>query len=188
MKLRWLQEVDLHSSFVSETQDGAAGTVVRIHDDSGALVAQAEVTVKKREDGVRPATPIPMEWRSHRGTLDSGTRASRADQGVRPTLKGNASKELALRDHASPSPETQRVALEAWQRDFTSALATYRSQRAWRVMLAVRKVYNVLARGSWAQRLALLWWIPASLLGRPSGLDAYELNFPAPKDYLTRPE
>ena len=26
MKLRWLQEVDLNSSFVSETQDGAAGT------------------------------------------------------------------------------------------------------------------------------------------------------------------
>ena len=166
MKLRWLQEVDLNSSFVSETQEGAAGTVVRIHDDSGALVAQAEVTVKKREDGARPATPLPIEWLSHRGAVDSGTRASRADQGVHPPL-------------SAPG-------VEAWQRDFTSVLATYRSQRAWRVMLAVRKFYDVLARGSWAQRLALLWWIPASLLGRPSGLDAYELKFPAPKDYLNR--
>ena len=158
--------------------------LVRIHDDSGALVAQAEVTVKKREDGPTSGDSTPdrmaqSPWRrrhrrgaraDHGSALDSGTRASRADQGVHPPLR------------------PQRVALEAWQRDFTSALATYRRQRAWRVMLAVRKVYDVLARGSWAQRLALLWWIPASLLGRPSGLDAYELNFPAPEDYLTRPK
>jgi hypothetical protein len=155
MKLRWLQEVDLNSSFVAETTDAAVGTVVRIHDDSGALVAQAEVEVKKREEGT-----VGKDV----GALDSGTRASRADQGVHPPRN--------------------TPAIEAWQRDFNSAIATYRGQRAWRVMLVVRRSYDVLARGSWRQRGALLWWIPASLLGRASGLDDYELKFPAPEDYL----
>ncbi len=72
----------------------------------------------------------------------------------------------------------------AWHRDFVNALATYRGQRAWKVMLAVRKVYDVLARGNWKQRLSLLGWIPAFLLGRSSGLEEYELQFPDPAAYL----
>ncbi len=75
-------------------------------------------------------------------------------------------------------------ALETWKRDFATALSTYQSQRAWRVMLAVRKVYDVLLRGTWKQRLALLGWIPGFLLGRSSGLEEYELQFPDPGVYV----
>ena len=51
-------------------------------------------------------------------------------------------------------------------------------------MLAVRKLYDVLLRGSWRQRAALIAWFPRALLGRPSGLDRYDLQFPDPKSYL----
>jgi len=121
IKLRWLHETNLESTFVAET----AGPVVRIRDDHGTLVAQAEVTVK-------PQAPAPQEISE----------------------------------------------LQLWERNFQSALSTYRSQRAWRVMLAVRKIYDVAARGTWKQRISLLWWIPAALLGSPSRLDDYELRFP----------
>lgn len=139
MKLRWLHEVDLQSTFVAEAQAAAEGTLVRIHDDSGALVAQAEVVVRKVEAG----------------------------QVIR-------------------RPESLPQAIDAWERDFAGAVSTYRGQRAWRIMLAVRKVYDVLARGTWKQRVSLLWWIPGFLLGRSSGLEEYELKFPEPAEYLDR--
>ena len=124
MKLRWLKEVDLDSTYIAESHSGA----VRIRDQSGALIAQAEVVVRKAAPALAPASPAP-----------------------------------SLRD---------------WQRDFDTALALYRRQRAWRVMLAVRKLYHVLLRGSWKQRLSLLR--PGSL----SDLGKYELEFPRPEEYV----
>jgi hypothetical protein len=134
MKLRWLHEVDLQSTFVAETQASAEGTVVRIHDDSGALVAQADVVMQR-------VKARPLE---------------------------------------APDP------IGEWERDFAGALSTYRRQRAWKIMLAVRKVYDVLARGTWKQRASLLWWIPGFLLGRTSGLEEYDLKFPDPTMYVNR--
>jgi hypothetical protein len=136
MKLRWVHETDLQSSFVAETQSAAGGFAVRIHDDRGTLVAEAEVAVKKVEQP--PATPA-----------------------------------------AQP--------MQGWERDFHAALSTYQGQRAWRVMLAVRKIYDVLARGTWKQRASLLVWIPGFLLGRgAAGLEDYELKFPDPGEYRKR--
>jgi hypothetical protein len=126
--------VDLQSTFVAETQASAEGTVVRIHDDSGALVAQADVVMQKVKAG-------PLE---------------------------------------APAPIIE------WERDFAGALSTYRGQRAWKIMLAVRKVYDVLARGTWKQRASLLWWILGFLLGRTSGLEEYDLKFPDPTMYVNR--
>jgi cephalosporin hydroxylase len=89
---------------------------------------------------------------------------------------------------AGTSAEDRRLALaiDAWKRDFTGAVSTYRGQRAWKAMLAICKVYDVLARGTWKQRAALLGWIPGFLLGRSSGLEEYDLKFPDPAVYLDR--
>jgi hypothetical protein len=149
MKLRWLHEVDLKSTFVAETQAAAEGTLVRIHDDSGALVAQAEVVVRKVANSLGL---LAEEF----GNITGGETAG----------------------------ATTAAAIDAWERDFACAVSTYRGQRAWRIMLAVRKVYDVLARGTWKQRVSLLWWIPGFLLGRSSGLEEYDLTFPEPAEYL----
>ena len=141
MKLRWLRQVDLESSFVTETRQEAGGIAVRIHDDSGALVAEAEVVVKPVEQEARAPEPPPF---------------------TTPAII---------------------PAIHAWERDFAAALSAYRGQRAWKVMLAVRKIYDVLARGTWKQRASLLVWVPRFLLGRAEGLEEYELQFPDPQSY-----
>ena len=125
IKLRWLKEVDLESGFVAERE----GSLVRIRDDSGTLVAQADVVTAK----------------------SVGMSADAADTSVCATST------------------------------FEDALAAYRQQRAWKVMLAVRKVYATMARGTWRQRAGLVWWIPGFLLGRAPGLEEYELKFPREK-------
>ena len=141
LKLRWLKPIDLQSEFFAETRNGT----VRLRDDSGGLVAVAQVTFA-------PATAPP------------------------PAPE-------------TPPPEPQpdpHAAIAAWQRDFDSALAAYRNQRAWQIMLAIRKIYAVLLRGTWRQRAALLAWFPRALSGRPSGLDEYDLDFPRPSSYLQK--
>ena len=153
MKLRWLHEVDLQSTFVAETQAAAEGTVVRIHDDSGVLVAQAEVVMKKAE---------------------GNSLGLAAAEGRRFNTTGGKTAGVTTQ------------AIDAWERDFAGAVSTYRGQRAWRIMLAVRKVYDVMARGTWKQRVSLLWWIPGFLLGRSSGLEEYDLKFPEPAVYFKR--
>jgi len=163
MKLRWLHPVDLESTFVAEAQAAAESTIVRIHDDNGALVAQAEVVVKKVE--VEPNSHELPRWGRRFACLSSATTP--------PTPPAGTWAE-------------SRLAIEAWERDFDGVVSTYRAQRAWRVMLAVRKIYDVLARGTWKQRASLLWWIPGFLLGRASGLEEYDLKFPDPAVYVNR--
>jgi hypothetical protein len=153
MKLRWLHQVDLQSTFVTEAQAAAEGTQVRIHDDSGALVAQAEVVVQKVEANAL-GSPAAEQWGGRLANVTGG--------------------------------KTAGATIDEWERDFAAARSTYRGQRAWRMMLAVRKVYDVLARGTWKQRVSLLWWIPGFLLGRSSGLEEYDLKFPDPAAYLDR--
>jgi hypothetical protein len=135
VRLRWVREVDLQSSFVAEAQARGASFAVRIYDDVGTLVAHGEVAVKSR---------------------DRKGASCRVEDASRP------------------------ASIDAWERDFHAALATYRGQRAWSVMLAMRKVYDVLARGTWKQRIALLGWIPRFLLGRATDLKKYDLHLPDP--------
>lgn len=143
LKLRWLREVDLQSSYLAETN----GATVRIRDDNGAVVAEAEVTLKKLQR--EPASALAPE----------------------PAQKPNQEREQEQED--------LMLAARAWERDFTGALELYRGQRAWKLMLAARKAYSLLIRGSWRQRAAFL-------LGRSSKLEEYDLEFPKPAAYLRR--
>jgi len=64
---------------------------------------------------------------------------------------------------------------------FQSSLAAYRTQRAWTVMLVIRKGYTLFFRRS---KLAFLRWAAGLLFGRAGRLDEYELTFPEPGRYI----
>jgi GT2 family glycosyltransferase/SAM-dependent methyltransferase len=68
--------------------------------------------------------------------------------------------------------------LRDFQSQFDKQLSGYRSQRAWRVMLAFRKAYTMLARRKWRGVVF-------------SGLDEFDLSFPQALNFvpeeLTRP-
>jgi GT2 family glycosyltransferase len=68
--------------------------------------------------------------------------------------------------------------LQEFDYRFQKQLAEYRSQRAWRVMLAIRKAYTLLARRKWRGVAPFLRWALDAALGRDSGLDEFELKFP----------
>lgn len=147
LKLRWLREVKLDAVFSVEAKRAETDVVaVRIRDDNGALVAEADVTVVTAPGGP-PAVPAP----STSGPVNLG-------------LAQAASFRRGVRDY---------------QAALNEALVTYRSQRAWTVMLVCRKAYTLLLRRGWKGRLEFFRWLPAVITGRGmEGLEEFELRFP----------
>ncbi|MBI4877250.1 MAG: glycosyltransferase [Acidobacteria bacterium] len=96
--------------------------------------------------------------------------------------------------------------LESFSSRFNLLLATYRGQRAWRVMLLLRKWYVVVMRGNKSPLFRALVLTPAVWVARAIGfvaakvagglrtlpiphgrpLDLFELEFPALSSYLTQ--
>ena len=71
--------------------------------------------------------------------------------------------------------------LDQFHHRLYSALASYRSQRAWTVMIAIRKAYTLLKRkGPWA----LLKWSVGLPFKGPGDLHEFELDFPNVWDFI----
>ena len=80
----------------------------------------------------------------------------------------------------------QRIlaAVRAYDSKLTSELAVYRNQRAWKLMLACRKVYSLGGRGGWRGRWRLLRWALRGLFEGSFDLEAQDLQFPDLASYL----
>ncbi|MEZ5402271.1 MAG: glycosyltransferase [Bryobacteraceae bacterium] len=68
-------------------------------------------------------------------------------------------------------------AISSYVHEFDGRLAEYRSQRAWRVMLAIREAYTKWVRGEDGGKAAALS-LPFSWFSAAHNLDRYELAFP----------
>jgi polysaccharide pyruvyl transferase CsaB len=53
----------------------------------------------------------------------------------------------------------------------------HRNQRAWQVMLVVRKGYTLAFLRGWKGRLQFLFWLPGLLIGRTGDLSEYDLRW-----------
>jgi GT2 family glycosyltransferase/polysaccharide pyruvyl transferase WcaK-like protein/glycosyltransferase involved in cell wall biosynthesis len=69
-------------------------------------------------------------------------------------------------------------ALETYQAQFDAELRLFRSQRAWKVMLYLRKAYTVLVRGTQAGKFPALSGLMSLVFAPSKNLDWYELRFP----------
>ena len=77
--------------------------------------------------------------------------------------------------------EQSAMGLETFRREFDAHLDTYRGQRAWRVMLWLRKAYAMRAeRGV----KGLLGWLISTAAGGSPGVEDQELRFPDAGDYV----
>ena len=68
--------------------------------------------------------------------------------------------------------------LMAYRERLADELQAYRSQRAWTVMLAIRKAYMLLVRGGWRGKVGFGKWISGLPFRGPGPLEPYELTFP----------
>lgn len=115
---------------------------------------------------------------SQRGSLD----ALRSE----PDLRAEWMAEFEVRRTAERRKSEALLAAERrfaegvqeFDYQFHRQLAEYRGQRAWRIMLAIRKAYTLLGRQKWRGALPFLRWMLDSALGRGSRLEECELKFP----------
>ncbi len=125
-----------------------------------------------------------VEMQRSRDTLAVELRA--AQQEKDSTAERLANVELELAECAQ-----RRAGLEADLRAVVTGvgrfgailennLAVYRSQRAWKAMLLLRKGYTLLHRS----RLSFLRWAVTLLSGRAGGLEEHELTFPEIQAYI----
>ena len=70
--------------------------------------------------------------------------------------------------------------IDLYRTRFESDLAGYRSQRAWKVMLACRKAYTLLQRS----KATFLGWVLGLPFVRTGPLEEYELTFPDVSNYV----
>ena len=77
--------------------------------------------------------------------------------------------------------EQSAMGLESYRRELEAQLDTYRGQRAWRVMLWLRKASAVRAEGGVKR---LLGWLLSTASGNSAGLEEQELRFPDVEDYV----
>lgn len=97
---------------------------------------------------------------------------------------GESAGELLRADlrHAEHTRRDAVVAVKAFQEQLERRLTIYRSQRAWKIMVLLRKAYVLLMRRGWRNRLEFFRWV---LGGRVRELpSAWELEFPDLRQYL----
>lgn len=68
--------------------------------------------------------------------------------------------------------------IHTYTQDLSRRLKEYRTQRAWSIMLAIRKGYVMAFRSGFRGKLRFILWLPGALLGRPGELQSHELEFP----------
>jgi len=68
--------------------------------------------------------------------------------------------------------------LHFYTKDLSQRLKDYRSQRAWSIMLAIRKGYVMAFRSGFRGKMRFMRWLPGALIGRPGELESQELKFP----------
>ena len=93
----------------------------------------------------------------------------------------------AVAQHAAAVAELERArrlqadaaaGLSAFRSRFTADMKAYRSQRAWTVMLAIRKAYTLLVGSGWRGKLAFASWLLRLPFTGPGDLAAYDLALP----------
>src|SRR5205807_736340 len=90
------------------------------------------------------------------------------------SLQAERQKSELLRDELEALRYDTTKSIQQFQRLFEKRLSAYRSERAWRVMLGIRKAYTLLVRRKLRGILPLLTWA----LGRNGSLDEFEPVFP----------
>ncbi|MGH9722332.1 MAG: polysaccharide pyruvyl transferase family protein [Bryobacteraceae bacterium] len=140
---------------------------------------QAQSRLSKSLERERAAATAQIEELT-RASVEQAGELSKQTRELAQAREAHADREAELaRMIEEQGAQRQNAAtLRANAEAIESRLRLYRSQRAWRVMLVVRKAYTLLATRGWRGRIQFLMWLPGLLMGRAGDLSEYELRFP----------
>ena len=156
-------------------------------DEQRTELGQAKATVAKLENGTES---LRQAVERSEANLEASlaclqTRVSELENQAAGLLQALEQSEARYANSERQGQELKQsmakvyAAAQRYSEVFDYNLDVYRSQRAWKLMLAVRRAYAMALRHGWKGRLRLLFG------PRPSLAD-YELSFPALDVYLPK--
>jgi GT2 family glycosyltransferase/SAM-dependent methyltransferase len=207
-----LREHDKERYKAERRADRESAEAARLREESGRLrvrVAELEAEAEARQ---KAAEERSLQWAMERkhyeegydNAVRSGAHWAGKHQQIQQQLKAAEDREAGLwrqlselesafgklQSRAESLRRKTVAAFTTLSGDLEARLGTYRSQRAWQVMLAFRQAYTMLARNEDGGRLAALG-LPWRWLNGKAGLSNYDLHFPDPwrfaPDGLQRP-
>jgi polysaccharide pyruvyl transferase CsaB len=166
--------------------------VAKLEDSLEEARAKAEAEALLSEERVlalqkRASRIVPLETELDRAKSTLEEQASLHAQRLADLETTNKAKidalraeQDALQQQLSDSLDSRRISEQAF-RDYRERLKhwriKHRNQRAWQVMLVVRKGYTLAFQRGWKGRLHFLFWLPGLLIGRTGDLSEYDLRW-----------
>jgi GT2 family glycosyltransferase/glycosyltransferase involved in cell wall biosynthesis len=168
--LKYAAELATSSSATQNLQ----GQLAAVENDRNALKAEIGRVVARNtavEQQISEATLQLSEVKAACDLKDSFTKQASVNA-------------YRLEEEVQGIRQAALTALTRFDLALTDLLSTVRSQRAWRVMLFIRKAYTLWMRRGWLGKLSALR-LPLELLpGREALLDPYDIGFPNVWDFL----
>ncbi len=156
----------LSSSGAAENKALSARIVV-LETEQTMLLAQWQEAAEQQK--VAPGKEAPLSPIKHLLARVTELEAKgESDRAVRRDISDRLRQSIELRHQAV-------VGLDQYHLQLASSLETYRAQRAWKVMLAIRKGYTLLTRRG---AFAFIRWIFTLPFSGPGSLTEFELQFP----------
>lgn len=81
--------------------------------------------------------------------------------------------------------ELIKAGMAAYEVDFRDQLREYEGQRAWKLMVLLRKAYTLLMRRGWRGRWECVKWVLWELPFGKAGLKGYEIVLPELRNYVS---
>ena len=150
--------------------------IQRLRDETG-ITTEEKVMLLRRCEALEQANRVKGQELAAAATRYRGIEAELAQMQSKLQAAVLAAADLSRADaeRAAAVRETDR-----YQAMFESSLAVYRSQRAWKAMLLLRKAYTLFHRS----KPEFFKWALGLLAGRAGNLEEYELTFPSLANYF----
>ena len=154
-------------------QRAKAGAILLLH----AVAQQAPCEAARYNDLITLGLGLEPSMRSQ----EPPPRSARRNEEV---TECNGALDAVIEDLQKRVQEAERlrgetaVALDIYQAQLDAELRLFRRQRAWRVMLYLRKAYTVIVRGIQTGKFPSVGALMSLVFAPSKNLDCYDLRFP----------
>ena len=139
-----------------------------------AELTSATIRASGLEEQLRQTTARRTELETQVARLQTDVARLQADVARLQGEKAAGQRQLA---EASIRAQKSEQAFRDYRKRLRQWRMEHRNQKAWQVMLVVRKGYTLALQRGWTGRMQFLLWLPGLLVGRTGDLSEYDLRW-----------
>ena len=159
--------------------DGRRQELARLARENACIAIKLLETPGAGARMAQSAAPLLARWLKVQQAEEEQSQAVRERLTSELETAGQKLRQTAAELHTARNLLADTAAgLAVFRSRMADDLKAHRSQRAWTVMLAIRKAYTLLVRGGWRGKLDFSKWVLRLPFAGPGPLEPHELAFP----------